>query len=137
VQETAPNKFKPVTVEEVKGGAADQPTRAMGQATRMVQSLGQVATGGGDVRAFELNQQHKVTADWTASLDLSTVDQTSASTRGPQGKGFAKNLPYDAEVLLEVAKSILKDGLPPKSPPPTLPPLPRPKEKKDVEPAGR
>ena len=128
MQETTPGQFKPVAIEEVKAGSADQPTKAMAQVTKIIAALSEMAGGTTELRAFEITKQQAVANDWTYKLDLSAVESIAKSTRGPAGKGFTKSLPYDSEVLLEVAKSIVKNGLPPRNPPPTLPVLPMPNE---------
>lgn len=138
MQETSPGQYRPIAVEEVKGGAADSPTKAKAQVTKLTGALTELSGGSTELRVFELKDSHTVGSDWTWQLDLSAVDSITNRTRGPEGKGFDTSLGYDAEVLLELAKSIAKDGLPPKNPTKTLPPLARPsEEKKEPVPAGR
>jgi hypothetical protein len=126
-------KLQPIRVEETKTGGADKPTSAMAQVDKVVDALGQVAGGAKDLKVFERPGKQTFGRDLTNLLDLSSIGNVQKATRGPAGKGFTENLPYDVEVLRAIAESILDKGFPPTDPHPALPST-SPQRKKEEEP---
>jgi len=120
----AGGKLRPTLIEEAKTGAADRPSAARAQAENARAALKEAGTNP-EVRVFERPGKQTLGADVTNTLELGAVEATQVRARGPAGKGFDTELGYDNEVLTEVAKRLISEGLPPKAPQPAVAPVPQ------------
>jgi hypothetical protein len=117
----AGGKWRPVELEQMKTGNNDQPVRAKEQNTSALDAMKEIAGGSKVVRIFDRVSKNKLGEDLTASFDLSALLNVNTATRGLQGKGFDRDIPFLREILQEVAAAMVEQGLPPS--PSTVPPL--------------
>lgn len=131
VKEGKGGKLRPVELEEMKSGSESaKSARAKNQ--KAVAGLTEVASGRPEVKIFDRTGKNTLGDERTGDFDLSGLSELKTTTRGAPDKiSFDKNIPFPRKVLKEVAKLILKDGLPPK--PPIIPPI---TWKQKEEPAG-
>jgi hypothetical protein len=112
-------KWRPVELEQMKTG--DQHIRAQEQNTSALNAMQEIASGSKEVRLFDRTSKNKLGKELTSQFDLSALQNVNTATRGLQGKGFDRDIPFLRETLQEVATGLVEHGLPPT--PPTLPPL--------------
>jgi hypothetical protein len=115
----AGGKWRPVELEQMKTG--DQHIRAQEQNTSALNAMQEIASGSKEVRLFDRTSKNKLGEELTARFDLSALQNVNTATRGLQGKGFDRDIPFLRETLQEVATGLVEHGLPPT--PPTIPPL--------------
>jgi len=117
----ASGKWRPVELEQMKTGNNDQPVRAQEQNTSALDAMQEIAGGSKEVRIFDRISKNKLGEDLTNQFDLSSLLNVNTATRGLQGKGFDRDIPFLREILQEVAVTMVEQGLPPS--PSTVPPL--------------
>jgi hypothetical protein len=110
-----------VELEQMKTGNNDQPVRAQEQNTNALNAMQEIAGGSKEVRIFDRISKNKLGEDLTHRFDLSSLLNVNTATRGLQGKGFDRDIPFLREILQEVAATMVEQGLPPF--PATVPPL--------------
>jgi hypothetical protein len=126
-------RLRPVVLEEVKTGEADQPIRAQEQVERARATLADIGAGTTNARVMERPSPNAVGADVTTRFNLARAGEATARTRGLAGRGFTESLGADRPALEEVARQLVSEGLPGGEPPTIVTrPVPR-----DREPAGR
>lgn len=98
----AGGKARIVHREEIKTGRKDQPIKAKKQLETGANALAGAARGERGVRLV-LND-----VDITDTIDLSTVAESTAATRGPAGKGFDRSLGITADDLLNLVEGLVE-----------------------------
>jgi hypothetical protein len=98
----AGGKARIVHREEIKTGRKDQPTKAKTQLETGANALAGAARGERGVRLV-LDD-----IDITDTIDLSTVADSTAATRGPAGKGFDRSLGITADDLLNLVEDLVE-----------------------------
>ena len=114
-------KWRPVEMEQMKTGTQDQHIRAQEQNTSALNAMQEIASGSKEVRLFDRTSKNTLGKELTSQFDLSALRNVNTATRGLQGKGFDRDIPFLREILEEVATGLVEHGLPPT--PPTVPPL--------------
>jgi hypothetical protein len=95
-------KARIVHREEIKTGRNDQPTKAKGQLETGANAISTAARGGRPIRLVAGG------VDITDGIDMSTVDASTAATRGPAGKGFDRSLGITADDLLRLVEDLVE-----------------------------
>jgi hypothetical protein len=117
----ASGKWRPVELEQMKTGNNDRPIEAKNQNTSAMDAMQEIAGGSKEVRIFDRIGKNELGKDLTNQFDFSALRSVNTATRGLQGKGFDRDIPFLREILQEVATAMVDQGLPPS--PPAVPPL--------------
>ena len=113
-------RWRPVELEQMKTGKNDRHAEAQQQNTKALDAMKRVAAGDANVRLAERVEKNILGRDLSSEFDLSRLQEVSCSTRGLKGKQFDGSIPFEREILYEVALSVHKRGLP--YAPPVVPP---------------
>ncbi|ADO72176.1 uncharacterized protein STAUR_4396 [Stigmatella aurantiaca DW4/3-1] len=105
-------KWRPVELEQMKTGQNDQPIRAQEQNAEALDAMKEIAGGNKEIRIFDRISKNKLGEDLTVHFDLSVPLNVNTATRGLQGKGFDRNVPFLRTLLEEVAATMVEQGLP-------------------------
>lgn len=109
VEDPGGGKPRATYIEEVKSGS-ESPSDALKQVAKVLPALQEIAAGDKTIKVFELKGKKTLGPERTQTYDYS--GRIRGGTRGPEGKGFSESLGYDANVMHETAKLLIKDGLP-------------------------
>ena len=95
-------KARIVHREEVKTCVTDQPIPAKRQLDKGAQAIASATRGGSSIRL------RAGAVDVTDQIDLSTVEQSTAVTRGTSGKGFDESLGITADDLKRLVEELVQ-----------------------------
>lgn len=114
-------RWRPVELEQMKTGKNDRHAEAQQQNAKAIEAMKKVAAGDPNFRLAERVEKNVLGRDLSGEFDLSRIQEVSCSTRGLLGKQFDRTIPFERDVLYEVAVSVQGKGLP--YTPPAVPPV--------------